>query len=104
RSRHRVPRGDRRARRPGTGVAAAHGGCSRMRRLLLSAVYLVLTASVVAASPAVSPRVTIVGAAQLGVTDHPDGGGVQGGLHFRVAVQLWWLTLGGTVGIDLYAD
>jgi hypothetical protein len=73
-------------------------------RLLLPAVFLVLTTSVVAASPGVSPGVTIVGGAQLGFSDHPDGGGLAGGLHFGVELQLWWLTLGGTVGIDLYAD
>jgi hypothetical protein len=78
--------------------------CSHMRTLLPSAVFLVLTSSLVAASPGASPRVTVVGGAQLGFSDHPDGGGLAGGLHFRVDLQIWWLIVGGTVGIDLYAD
>jgi hypothetical protein len=73
-----------------------------MRKLLASTACLVLTSSVVAASPGVTPRVTLSGAAYLGRSDHPDGGGLVGGLQFCTELHVWWLILGGTAGIDDY--
>jgi hypothetical protein len=73
-----------------------------MRKLLASAAFLVLTSSVVAASPGVAPRMTLSGAAYLGRSDHPDAGGLVGGLQFCAELQVWWLILGGTAGIDDY--
>ena len=38
----------------------------------------------------------------LGRSNHPDDGGVTGGFHVGADVQLWWLIVGGTVGVDAY--
>jgi hypothetical protein len=73
-----------------------------MRKLLASAAFLVLTSSVVAASPGVVPRVTLSGGAYLGHSDHPEGGGLVGGLQLCAELHVWWLILGGTAGIDDY--
>jgi hypothetical protein len=73
-----------------------------MRTLLASAVFLVLTTSVGAASPALAPRVTLAVGSQLGSSNHPDGGGLAGGVHARAELQLWWLLLGATAGVDAY--
>jgi hypothetical protein len=72
--------------------------------LLVSAVFVALAPSIAAATPAVSPRVTLLGGGQLGFSDHPDGGGLAGGFHLHVDLQVWWLILGATAGMDIYAE
>jgi hypothetical protein len=73
-------------------------------KLLVSAVFLVLTTSIAAASPGLAPRVTVVGGLQLGTSNHPDGGGLVGGLHISADLQVWWLILGGSAGVDDYPN
>ena len=73
-------------------------------KLLASAVFLVLTTSVAAASPGLAPRVTLLGGLQLGASNHPDDGGVVGGLHISADLQVWWLILGGSAGLDDYPN
>ena len=73
-----------------------------MRNLCASAVFLMLVWSPVAASPGVVPSGILGGGVQLGSSDHPDGGGLAAGLHARADLQMWWLMLGGTAGVDGY--
>lgn len=72
-----------------------------MRKLLASAV-VVMTSSAVAASPEIGPSATLSVGSHLGRSNHPDDGGVAGGLHVGAEVQLWWVILGGTLGADAY--
>jgi hypothetical protein len=94
--------GEKQRRWNGTAHGAPLARGSAMTKLLASAVFLVLTSSVVAASPGVAPRVTLAGGAYLGRSDHPDGGGLVGGLQLCADLHVWWLILGGTAGIDDY--
>jgi hypothetical protein len=73
-----------------------------MRTLLATVVFLLLTPSVVAASPGITPRASLALGLHLGSSDHPDGGGFAGGIHVRADLQVWWLLLGGIAGTDAY--
>ena len=75
---------------------------ARMQKLLASAVVVTVTSSAAAASPEVAPSMTLSVGSHLGHSNHPSDGGLAGGLHVGAEVQLWWLILGGTLGVDAY--
>jgi len=76
-----------------------------MRTLLATVVFLLLTPSVVAASPGITPRASLALGLHLGSSDHPDGGGFAGGLTAGLALVLRYLAggryeLGETLPLD----
>lgn len=73
-----------------------------MRKSAASALVVMLSSSVAAAAPELAPTVTLDLGSHLGRSNHPDDGGVTGGFHVGAEVQLWWLIVGGTAGVDAY--
>jgi hypothetical protein len=73
-----------------------------MRQLSALVGFLMLGSSAAAASPEFAHRVSLQGGAQLGASNHPDGGGTAGGFHVEAELQVWWLIVGGVARADSY--
>jgi hypothetical protein len=73
-----------------------------MRKSAASALVVMLSSSFAAAAPELAPTLTLDLGSHLGRSNHPDDGGITGGLQVGAEVQLWWLIVGGTVGVDAY--
>ena len=73
-----------------------------MGKLVTAIALALLASSSAAASPGLAPSVTLHGGLRLGRSDHPDAGGITGGVDLGVELQVWWLSLGGSLGAHGY--